>query len=479
MSYAYVLYSDGSSFYTLFDSTDGFKDNGEVFDIDYQELSGVLGGEAYVQDYITTDEYGTFLTAYLPIRNAQGDVIAVLGCDYDASGISSKIKEVFIRTIILIIICVVVGSILVGLIAKGIVRRLKGLSTRIFELVHMEGDLTQTIEMTTGDELEIMAGNINELIRYFQKIMLLIRSNSADLNSSTNEVAKRIFDAQGNITDVSATMEEMSAAMEQTSASLTQVNDSVEDIFESIEGISQRAAEGSEFANGILEKARSKGDEAKASLSVAHEKVSDLEKAVQEKIEQSKSVEQISVLTANIIEITQQTNLLALNAAIEAARAGEAGKGFSVVADQISSLSTNSAEAAEEIKKVSSEVIDVVNQLAKVSEEMISFMDETAMEGYNQMVVMAEEFRDAVNRTNDMMDEFAKSSLDLKSNMDAVKQSINDVNIAVEESANGVTNVSGMSVELSENVSDIGNEADTNMNIAKELDGQVNKFRLD
>jgi methyl-accepting chemotaxis protein len=49
-----------------------------------------------------------------------------------------------------------------------------------------------------------------------------------------------------------------------------------------------------------------------------------------EAIENSKVVEQISILSESIIQITAQTNLLALNASIEAARAGEAGRGFKI-----------------------------------------------------------------------------------------------------------------------------------------------------
>ncbi len=67
--------------------------------------------------------------------------------------------------------------------------------------------------------------------------------------------------------------------------------------------------------------------------------------SLNEKIAKSKSVEQIEILTSNIIEITEQTNLLALNASIEAARAGEAGRGFAVVAE-IGKLAGNSADAA-------------------------------------------------------------------------------------------------------------------------------------
>ena len=200
--------------------------------------------------------------------------------------------------------------------------------------------------------------------------------------------------------------------------------------------------------------------------------------AVQNKIEKSREVERIKELTKNIISITQQTNLLALNASIEAARAGEAGRGFAVVADEIGQLATHSAGAATEIQKVTTEVIQSVDELAAESEEMIDFMNRTAMGGYEQLLETSENYQNDVGSMSEMMQRFASESKELKYSMDSIKEMVEGVKTAVGESAQGIGNVSEMTVALTNSIGDIGHKADSNMGIAGQLNTEVGKFKL-
>ena len=186
--------------------------------------------------------------------------------------------------------------------------------------------MTQKLDIHTGDEMELIAGNVNKLLEYIREIMLHIADNSSSLNVSSQKVVKSLNDAEGSITDVSATMEEMSAAMEETSASLNQVNESINKGYEAVNQISDDAETGSTSSDVIMSKAQEIQTKAVTEQKNAREQVQEMAAVVNDKIEKSRAVEEISTLTDNIINITEQTNLLALNASIEAARAGEAGK---------------------------------------------------------------------------------------------------------------------------------------------------------
>ena len=481
IAFLYTLYTDGQQvFYGVdTDDTSGHRMIGDLFEVSYEELADVFRGASYVQDYIDSTEDGDLVSVYKPISNSNGVIVGVLGCDYDASSVVARQNSILKQVVGIAVICLVIALFILSLVVGKIMRGLNRVDKKIYDLIHNEGDLTQKLDINTGDEMELIANNVNTLLEFIRKIMLNIAGNSTELRDSSQKVVHSLTDAELSISDVSATMQEMSAAMEETNASLTQVKDSIDQMYEAIGIISSNANEGKESSNETMTRAGQIYETAQKERERAKILARDMAASVNEKIEKSRAVEEIRTLTENILTITEQTNLLSLNASIEAARAGEAGRGFAVVAGEIGKLASDSAGAASRIQAVSDEVIMAVNELAQKAEEMLSFLDKTAMNGYEKLLETSDNYRNDVGNMNTMMQDFANESEQLRNNMDYIKDAMAAINIAVEESAKGVVNVTEMAVDLTNNVGDIEKEASSNMNIVGELNTEVGRFKLE
>lgn len=481
IAYLYTLHTDDNVrlYYGIdTDESAGQQMPGDPFDGEFSEFSDVFAGKSYVQDYIDRTEDGILISAYLPIIDSSGKVAAVLGCDYDASYVVSRIEGARNSIFQISAICLVLALVILNLIVNRIMRSLNKVDRKIYDLVHNEGDLTQKLDISSGDELELISENINSLLEYIRGIMLNISSNSMHLGTSTGTIAESLVNAKDNISDISATMEEMSASMEETSSSLYQVDESVVHIMNSIGSIAAKASSERESAAEITEKVQAIYELAETDRTDAARRASEMSENMNERIERSKAVEQINSLTMEIINITDQTSLLALNASIEAARAGEAGKGFAVVASEIGSLADNSARAAEGIQRVSQEVIHAVNELANESEQMIRFMNETAMAGYERLLDNSINYKNDVAHLSETMNDFADESLHLSNNIDSIKEAVDAVNIAVEESARGIVGVTEMTSAMTTSMESIKGEAESNREIAGQLENEVGKFKL-
>lgn len=468
IAFLYTLYTDGKKVYYGVDSDEDAAKVGDEFADSYAELEPVFGGKEYIQDYIDHTEDGDLITVYKPIEDNAGKVVAILGCDYDASSIAAELQKAVVQTLQIGGICLILAILILTIIVSRITKGLMQVNAKIYDLVHNEGDLTQKLDVRSGDELELIAGNVNELLAYIRKIMIGISSGSMRLMSSSRKMVDHLSSADESITDVSA-----------TTSSLNQITEAIDEIYSSVERIAGNADAGKVSSQEMESRASGANDAAAEGEKKANIETEKMADSLNEKIAKSKSVEQIEILTSNIIEITEQTNLLALNASIEAARAGEAGRGFAVVADEIGKLAGNSADAAAKIRQVSAEVIQAVDELAEGSQQMIEFVRNSTEEGFGGLVATSENYATDANAMRAMMEQFAQTAEELRSTMDGIRESISAVNIAVEESAKGIAGVSESSVQLTGNVNDIQSEASDNNGIAEDLATEVGKFKLE
>lgn len=475
----YILYSDGENVYYMLN----MKDENPValnadYSKDYNDLKEVFGGENLYADKILKTDRTAIITVYVPIYDRTGEQVGILGCDYKADSVVSAVDQTMKSVIINGIICVVLSFLLFQIIISRITKNLSDVDQCICDIVNSHGDLTRVIEVHTKDEVETIARHVNELLGCIRNIMLNISNNSMNLNDSSENVVANLRGAQESVLEVSATMEEMNATMENTVVSINQIKESVDEVDDFIVQINGQATDGGELSEEICQSAKMLQNKAVREQQDARKQARILSENVYAKIRESKEVEKIKNLTADIINITNQTNLLSLNASIEAARAGEAGRGFSVVATEIGKLAADSAVAAEQIQIVSAGVLNAVNELADEASRMLQFVDEVAMQGYSELVQTSEEYNADAAKLDDIMKSFERQSDRLRNNMNNIRQMMESINVSVEENARGVNRIAEISADITENVSDIGERAKDNKKIAVELGKEVEKFKL-
>lgn len=442
-------------------------------------MQAALSSDGYVSSTIRRNESGVnYITAYAPITNNDGETVGILGIDYVVDELVSSLRAI-VETIGLIgLILSIVGAIISIILANGIANGLSKVDKKINDLVSNNGDLTQKIEVKGNDEVSDIADSINSLLEYIREVVSSIYSSSNKLSSSVETALDTTVKTNDQLSGVSATMEEMSAAMEETSASLQQVHGSTSKIKDDVQNMYTNVREGTDYADNMEQRAMEMRQRAEQETESAKIAADEMTNELNAKIEKSKAVDGISGLTQTILEIASQTNLLSLNASIEAARAGEYGKGFSVVAGEISTLATNSADTAKKIQTISDEVIGTVRELADEATKMVEFVREKTVGGYIQLMETGEQYQEDAKKISEMLKNVEQASHNIESSMNVVSDAMDDVSTAVEESARGISDVAGAVSEMSENMKQNRVVVNENANIAQQLDVEVNKFKF-
>ena len=306
-----------------------------------------------------------------------------------------------------------------------------------------------------------------------KELLQSVLENAQNLADSINKVGEKLHSATDSSVAISSVMQQFSATIQEITSNIMEVANVMTDMEQSFQKMNEEAQKGADYAQNsnasayeIMKKSEKEKKEVEA-------RADEVERALGEKIEQSKEAEKIMALTADIMEIADQTNLLALNASIEAARAGAAGKGFAVVADEITKLAASSAATASQIKEISNTVITAVSDLANEANNVVSFMKERTIGSYTELVAVGRKYQDDSKIMFDKMQDFAQVSKELLGQVKDSNQSVEAINNAAQESVKGISDLTDNVANISEHMSVIQENNDNNDHFANDLIGKI------
>ena len=190
-----------------------------------------------------------------------------------------------------------------------------------------------------------------------------------------------------------------------------------------------------------------------------------------------------------INSIASQTNLLAMNASIEAAHAGIYGKGFAVVADEIMKLAESTSDNSNQIASVLKIITDKIKQADVISNDSLNSFVNINSKMQNFIYVFSE-ISSNMNEMASGTGEITKASTDLSEITNAIKTSANDTNKRVESidevignlksnqkfTESDINKISNVALSIKESMSNLIDQTETNDDLIKKLDIEINKF---
>ena len=281
------------------------------------------------------------------------------------------------------------------------------------------------------------------------------RVNAENLRKSLENIDTHMHGVSDHAGEIGSIMQEYGTSISQMNENISEIANVMEEMENSFEGMNEEAKDGARYAQNSNKAAYDIMMESENERREVEERANAVEKALMDKIEQSKEAEKILDLTANILEIADQTNLLALNASIEAAHAGEAGRGFAIVADEITKLAASSSETAEQIKEISASVLNAVSGLASEAENVVTFMKDKTMGSYDKLVEVGRKYQGDSKIMFDKMQDFSYVSQSLLEQVADSNRSVDAIRTAAGETEQSLNSIMDKMDEIDDSIKEI------------------------
>jgi len=449
-----------------------------------------------------TDILGkNYLAAYKPLfANNSREVIGILFIGFEMSPVEEYITNTrntnMINAAIEGMIILLAAAIITFFLARSFVKPIVRITNTLRDISEGEGDLTQRINISSKDEVGMLALYFNLTLDKIKHLVISIKheitvlseigdSLANDMNetaAAVNEIATNISSMKERVHKQSTTVSETHKTMEELTGNIHKLDTHVENqsshISRSSAAIEEMVANVHSVTNTLIKNNTNVRTLREAS-EVGRTGLSDVAADIQEIARESEGLLEINSVMENI---ASQTNLLSMNAAIEAAHAGEAGKGFAVVADEIRKLAESSSEQSKTISTVLKKIKESIDKITRSTDNVLGKFEDidssvrivseqeevirTAMEeqgvGSQQILNGIEEVNEITRMvksdSNDMLQE-AQEVIQESNSLDQATQEINsgmvEMTLGVDHINIAMADVNEISVKNREGIEDL------------------------
>jgi len=290
---------------------------------------------------------------------------------------------------------------------------------------------------------EIITGRVGK----FGNILLAMELQEAKLRTFVYRADLTSSKLDETVTETKDAFNQTMASINQQKSEIDMVAAAINEMTSSTEEVSDNTTAASESAKSARNEVEKVNTGVSATIDIISALEKDMTSAVSVIHRLAENSQDIGAVLDVIQGIAEQTNLLALNAAIEAARAGEAGRGFAVVADEVRTLATRTADSTQEIDKI-------INQIQAAAKDAVTSMDT------------------AKSRAEDSVKHVKESA----NGIDLITESIRNIENMNSEIASASTQQSEVSKDINRSIHEISESVSSTVSAAEMTVGRTNVF---
>ncbi|MDF4761488.1 methyl-accepting chemotaxis protein, partial [Vibrio parahaemolyticus] len=165
------------------------------------------------------DLLGTWVTILEPIKDGEGNIVAIVAADVDASIVPSTKEKFIIQGLMFICISVLIATVIQFLIVRNALAPLRDLREGLRRVG--EGDLNIKLE-ERSDDIGIINSYFNNTIEKFKGIIDKVKQTAEQVSSSSQELSVSTKENSMAVQEIVSSMVELRAGAQLQETSVPQ-----------------------------------------------------------------------------------------------------------------------------------------------------------------------------------------------------------------------------------------------------------------